>query len=73
MRYIQKKKKKEKRRRNKRQKRMISEVEVLLLHCSLTKMGTVVWTRLVSSGNFHWIRPNSDTCPQSNVSSENLH
>ena len=22
---------------------MISEVEVLLLHCSLTKMGTVVW------------------------------
>ena len=46
MRYIQKKKAT---RRNKRQKRMISEVEVLLLHCSLTKMDTVVWTRLVSS------------------------
>ena len=38
-----KKVKKKKRRRNKRQKRMISEVEVLLLYCSLTKMGIVVW------------------------------
>ena len=38
-----KKRKKKKRRRNKRQKRMISEVEVLLLYCSLTKMGLQKW------------------------------
>ena len=38
-----KKVKKKKRRRNKRQKGMISEVEVLLLYCSLTKMGLQKW------------------------------
>ena len=46
--YTKKRKKKKKLKKKKRiinkiQKRMISEVEVLLLYCSLTKMGIVVW------------------------------